>query len=223
MESQNLYLNEIQEENKGEGEGDRHDEDDDEEELNGGEEDEATSDEEEGGPGGRSKKKKNGKITRFIDFHGEVMKARLNGLFDVAFDDGTILRSYPRSKIRFETDRDPRTEPISHIAAVNSANRKKNREKHSRLHMERQMKKVEEKADFDLRQRKLGVRLAGKKLWIDDHPPALKALPAPHPRPSFHPTQQIPPEFHLVYYGPDTNYACEVKRTRTNETKVAMM
>ena len=166
-------------------------------------------DEEDGEEISESDRKDKGKITRCVDFHGEIMKVRINGLFDIAFDDGTVLKNYPRSKIRLETDREPRTEPISHSAAQKSANRKQMRERFSRYHHERERKKAEEKAGFELRQRKLGVKVRMKRLWIDDHPPVPSNAPVARPLPIFSPTVKVPSEFRLVYMGEDTKYACE--------------
>ena len=146
--------------------------------------------------------------TKLVDYHGEISVARLNGLFDITFDDGTILNNHPRSQIRKETYKEPRVEPISHISAQKSASKKAFRERFSRWHHDRMAAKAQEEKEFQTRKKKLMVDIRKKRRYIDDHSPVSNPE-VYQPRPSFTPTEKTPPECRLLYHGKDCFYDCE--------------
>jgi hypothetical protein len=101
----------------------------------------------------------------FVDFYN----FRLNGLFDVAFDDGSSQVNIPRRRIRLESAQDLSVVPpvISVIAENRSRDRQFLRDRFKRKHWERVKRASDSEQHLRQRAQKLGLQLRQKKFWKD--------------------------------------------------------
>jgi hypothetical protein len=150
----------------------------------------------------------------------------LNGLFDIAFDDGTTTSNVPRRRIRLERPEERASAVISSIAEAKSRERRIFRDRYGRKHREHVKSTLEADVNLQKRAKKLGLTLRPKKHWKDAvKAPTLSAaekarlsfLDLLNEQPSspvkqetkFKPTVQVGPEWRLVYAGSELRYSCE--------------
>lgn len=158
--------------------------------------------------------------------HSHFFVLRLNGLFDITFDDGTTKSNVPRRRIRLERPEERASAVISSIAEAKSRERRIFRDRYGRKHREHVKATIEAEMNLQKRAKKLGLTLRPKKHWKDAiKAPTLTAaekarlsfIELLNEQPSspmkqekkFEPTVQVGPEWRLVYSGPDLGYSCE--------------
>jgi len=169
------------------------------------------------------------KIEKIIDTWGEVVKAYMNGTFDIAFDDGSMENRVDRSRIRPETPLEPPPCPPLPSVIKKSELRKKMRDrgKFKRIPEEedeetRKAREKREKQEQKEAEKKQAAEYAALQKALGDVDETMRKIKEAAKRRAerdakhieeleqakIKPTVKAGPEWRLLYIGKDTHYAC---------------